>query len=352
MNSCKSRILKIGLSFPRQFLYVWVFNTLIALLLTMITGNAFLINLLISYCIGFSSLASFNLFRRFVELRTVNVLLPLLIGSVVGLGLALGILMVSNNASYTQLVAAVIADYRHLLANLVIGVIFGLMIVYFFVSYTRISEADSALKAAQIDSLHHEKSLMESQLKLLQAQVEPHFLYNSLSNIHSLVDSDPHKGKQMLADLTRYLRASLDHSRAQETTLGQELDIVSDYLAIFQIRMGARLRFAVDATDEARRLPFPPMLVQPLVENAIKHGLEPASDGGRVEISAVLEPEMLRISVRDTGLGLQAESGSGFGLSNIQQRLAHFFEGRGRLSIVANSPRGVHASIEVARDGL
>jgi signal transduction histidine kinase len=171
---------------------------------------------------------------------------------------------------------------------------------------------------------HSDKERATAELKALRAQVEPHFLYNTLSNVVSLIDRDPATAKHMTERLIGYLRHTLDASRRDNATVGDELAIVNDYLELLRLRMGDRLAFAINASDEARALPLSPMLLQPLVENAIKHGLEPKIEGGRITVSAAIFDGLLQIRVEDTGLGFGVSTetaGSGSGLTNVRARL-------------------------------
>jgi len=166
----------------------------------------------------------------------------------------------------------------------------------------------------------------ESRLRLLQGQIEPHFLFNTLANVQSLMDSDTARAKLMLETFTDYLRSSLGQLRNADSTLGAELEMAHSYLLLLQIRMGDRLSFAIDASPEARGAVLPPLLLQPLLENAIQHGLEPKVEGGSVLVSARLVDQRLEICVDDDGLGLSAarrplRAGNGMALANIRERL-------------------------------
>ena len=143
----------------------------------------------------------------------------------------------------------------------------------------------------------------ESQLRLLQAQIEPHFLFNTLANVQSLIEYDTPRAKQMLEAFTDYLRASLGQLRHADSSLGAELEMGQAYLRLLQIRMDERLRFEIEADAEARAAVLPPLLLQPLIENAIHHGLEPKIEGGCVRIRAAVAAGRLEISVDDDGLG-------------------------------------------------
>jgi sensor histidine kinase YesM len=169
-----------------------------------------------------------------------------------------------------------------------------------------------------------DKERATAELKTLRAQVEPHFLYNTLSNVVSLIDREPATAKHMTERLIGYLRHTLDASRRDHATVGDELMIIADYLEILRLRMGERLGYAINADDTVRALPLSPMLLQPLVENAIKHGLEPKIEGGRITVSATANDGVLEICVEDTGLGFGVATdtaGSGSGLANVRARL-------------------------------
>nr|WP_316639413.1 histidine kinase [uncultured Roseateles sp.] len=183
----------------------------------------------------------------------------------------------------------------------------------------------------------------EAQLKLLQAQIEPHFLFNTLANVQSLIDYDTPRAKLMLESFTDYLRASLQNLRRDDCTLEQELETVSSYLALLQTRMAERLRFSIEASPEARAATLPPLLLQPLVENAIHHGLEPKIEGGALRITAMVAQGRLHITVADDGLGLDAppkpgRRGSGMALNNIRERLKTRYAGLASLRLKPGHP--------------
>ena len=187
---------------------------------------------------------------------------------------------------------------------------------------------------ANVDRAERERTTAE--LKALRAQVEPHFLYNTLSNVVSLIEREPATAKYMTERLIGYLRHTLDASRRENATVGDELAIIADYLEILRLRMGERLWYEIAADDATRALPLSPMLLQPLVENAIKHGLEPKIEGGRITVSAVVQDGRLNIVVEDTGLGFGVATdtaGSGSGLANVRGRLKAIYGDAARLSI-------------------
>jgi two-component sensor histidine kinase len=186
-----------------------------------------------------------------------------------------------------------------------------------------------------------EKRAVEAQLRLLQGQMEPHFLFNTLANVLTLIDLEPSRAKAMLEALTDYLRSTLAGLRHDRSTLGRELELAEAYLQLLQLRMDDRLRFVIDADHEARRAAVPPLLLQPLVENAIQHGLEPKIEGGQLRISARVVDGELCVSVRDDGLGVQARGtsrGNGVALANIRERLAALHGDAATLTVRALQP--------------
>ncbi len=194
--------------------------------------------------------------------------------------------------------------------------------------------------------------LTEARLSLLHAQIEPHFLFNTLANVQSLMDADMPRARLMLEAFTDYLRTSLASMREGESSLGAELEMARHYLQLLQIRMGERLSFSIEAPDEARRLKLPPLLIQPLVENAIHHGLEPKLEGGHVRILASLIGGQLHLSVEDDGRGLDSprrpgRPGSGMALDNIRSRLQTRYPDDGAsLSLEALNP-GTRATLKL-----
>ena len=226
--------------------------------------------------------------------------------------------------------------------------IFGGVIAFFFFSRKEIAQTRELADQERIQRLTSEKQTVQTQLKLLQAQIEPHFLFNTLSTIASLLDTDVAAGKSMLTDLTRYLRASLTTTRADQTTLGTELELVAAYLNILKGRMGRRLRVAIDIPEDLKPLPLAPMLIQPLVENAVIHGIDPQIEGGALEIHAHRNQGAVEIVVTDTGRGFTTDSqGGGMGITNVRDRLAALYGDKGRLRFTENRPSGVRATIEV-----
>ncbi|HET7611225.1 MAG TPA: histidine kinase [Rhodanobacteraceae bacterium] len=193
-----------------------------------------------------------------------------------------------------------------------------------------------------------EKELSVARLNLLHAQIEPHFLYNTLANAQLLTRSEPQQADRMLGHLIQYLRHSLPSTDGAMSTLGDELERTRAYLEILRIRMGPRLALEVDVPDALRAIQMPSMMLQTLVENAIKHGLEPKPGGGTVWLLARRDDDRVAVTVADDGLGFgMAGGGTGIGLKNVRERLRLIYGERATLSVVANAPEGVAATITV-----
>ena len=186
-----------------------------------------------------------------------------------------------------------------------------------------------------------EKQLVQAQMRMLQAQIEPHFLFNTLANIQSLIARAPDKASLMMDNFIAYLRESLSASRAQEGTVEQEFTLLRHYLDLIKIRMADRLEYTLTLPPELAATPMAPMLLQPIVENAINHGLEPKIDGGMVTVDARRESGRLVLTVADNGLGFSnsADSkGTGVGLANLRERLAVLYDGGATLDIADANP--------------
>lgn len=320
-----------------------VFNTLIAVFLTAIGagGKSLVENLIWSHCIGGSIGLLIAVSFRWVPWgmkRWLVVVVATPVGAGLGIMLAEAITGIEGHTSaiYSQTMAM----------GLFFGAI-GSVIVFMRERHARML---AELEARELARVEAEKRGIEAQLKMLQAQVEPHFLFNSLANVASLIEADPPLAGRLLDALIRYLRASLSRTRAEGGTLGDELGLLTAYLDVLKIRMGARLGYDVEVPGELLAAPMPPMLLQPLVENAIRHGLEPKIEGGRVRIAARREGATLAVTIADDGLGFNDSgkaSGSGIGLGNVRARLAALYGERGRLRVEAPSDGGVVATVVI-----
>jgi signal transduction histidine kinase len=191
------------------------------------------------------------------------------------------------------------------------------------------------------------RQALDARMRLLSAQVQPHFLFNTLANVQALVEAGSPRAALLLQSLADYLRAAVPRLDGAATTLGQELDLVLAYLSLMQMRMPDRLEFALHVDPETRSLPCPPMTLLTLVENAVRHGIDPGEEGGRIDISARLSNGRCRLTVVDTGVGLQATGhGLGTGLAALRERLQLVFGGDATLVLSETLPHGVRVEIE------
>jgi LytS/YehU family sensor histidine kinase len=211
----------------------------------------------------------------------------------------------------------------------------------------------SANAAAERESM--QRQLSEAKMQMMQAQVEPHFLFNTLASVEYLIETNPPRASAMQRSLIQYLRAVLPQMRenAVVTNLGREVDMVTAYLQLLKMRMEERLTVDLHIPDDLRSAAFPPMMLQSMVENAIKHGLECKPEGGTLRISADVSQhdtqKKLRVTVADNGVGfgVMPSDGTGLGLPTIRERLKLLHGDAGQLHITANVPHGVIAVIEV-----
>jgi signal transduction histidine kinase len=248
------------------------------------------------------------------------------------------------------------------LSSALLSLLTAAIATWFFYSRERLHQEMAAAEAAR-------RQALESQLGLLQSQLEPHMLFNTLANLRVLIEIDPARAQTMLDHLIGFLRITLSASRQPRHPLQAEFDRLGDYLALMAVRMGPRLQFSLDLPADLADLPVPPLLLQPLVENSIKHGLEPQVAGGRIEVSARRDGALLRLEVRDSGVGLAADDpagqlapaasaapttavtsapfGGGFGLTQIRERLAGLYPGEAGLTLSRIEQGGACATIHL-----
>jgi hypothetical protein len=224
------------------------------------------------------------------------------------------------------------------------GLVAGFIITFFFYVQGRHKYMVRRLEFESLRTAASDGARNKAHLQRLQAQIEPHFLFNTLATLDGLIAMQPVQARQLLEKLTDYLRATLERTRDEHGTLADELQVIRGYLAIMQMRLGARLRWQIDIARGLESLPFPPMLLQPLIENAISHGIEPREEGGSITIRVASDDRNIDIQVIDTGVGLQESAptkGHGVGLVNVRERLHMLFGERARLELFANQPNGV-----------
>jgi signal transduction histidine kinase len=265
----------------------------------------------------------------------------LLVSSGIAAGFALGTL--AGDLWFEQ---APWSHLRHMSQPQMRGSIFITAIISIAITYYFYSQGRSAYLARKMREAHQHAT--EARLKLLEAQLEPHMLFNTLANLRALIGVDPARAQAMLDRLIAFLRATLGASRAAQHPLAAEFERVADYLALMGVRLGPRLQVQVDLPDALRAQPVPPLLLQPLVENSIRHGIEPQVQGGRIEVAARREGDALVLSVRDTGAGLGAAgatAGTRFGLQQVRERLAAQYGDRAALVLEAAPGGGTLARI-------
>ena len=323
-----------------RFLLTLVGNTLIAAFLTALgVGGGWAINLLVSQCIGLSIFGTCTLAGRLVAegpRRAAAVIAAAPVG--VALGLLLGVTL--SGVGW--------ADWPAVAWQAVtIGTTLGVMGSGFFYLRERNLVLAAELQQRENRRLEAEKQGLAAQLRMLQAQIEPHFLFNSLANVAALVESDPKLAGVLLDALIRYLRSSLTRTRAEGGTLGDEVALLTAYLDVLKIRMGQRLNYSFEVAPELLAAPFPPMLLQPLVENAVRHGLEPKLGGGSITVSARRDGDHLQLKVSDDGLGFAEAPGNGIGVANIRARLEALYGPTARFELVSAVDGGVQATLSL-----
>ncbi|MFT3814064.1 MAG: histidine kinase [Acidovorax sp.] len=232
-------------------------------------------------------------------------------------------------------------SYRSVRDNqigLVITIAAGAVASFYFHMRGRAAELEASRAAAERDTT-------EARLMLLQSQLEPHMLFNTLATLRALIAVDPPRAEAMLDRMVDFLRATLGASRSTAHPLAREFDRIADYLELMAMRMGARLRYTLDLPGDLRDAPVPPLLLQPLVENAIRHGLEPQVEGGAIHVSARREGRLLVLEVADTGAGLPHAPNHGFGLQQVRERLRTLHGAHGTLDLIAGSAGGTRAVV-------
>lgn len=337
----------------REFIYTTFFCLAIAWLLDFFDVTSPLTaTLIVSLSIGWSIHLAFHLLSGLVD-----TFLPVYIAAIplTAVGLGVGLLIAG-----TLIEASPLLFFQDNYASLVLGIFFGVVGLVIFTTRTHLIEVKAQLAQAKIKRQEQEKLQLETELKLLQAQIEPHFLFNTLSNVIGLVHTKPIEAEQTLINLTTLLRSSLRRTREQSVTLAEEFTIVKAYLDIQKIRMQGRLNYTFSPENFAdapslKSWPLAPLLVQPIVENAVMHGIDPAESGGSIHVDAKLVGSNLHIIITDTGLGicqdgLSKESGGmGTGLSNVRSRLKTLYGDAASLTVTENKPTGVIVTLLIPR---
>ncbi len=208
------------------------------------------------------------------------------------------------------------------------------------------AELASAAEESRIRAVSARRLAASTELEMLRRQIEPHFLFNTLATIRRLQETDPEKSRFLLDRLFQYMSATLNDTSARASRLGDELALVSAYLDVCASRMGGRLSIATEIEPGLGAVEFPPLVLATLAENAVKHGVFP-QNGGSILIRAVRRGDVAEVSLIDDGVGLSGEGGGGLGLANISERLRLLYGSKGGVSLRANSPKGVCASVRI-----
>jgi signal transduction histidine kinase len=327
----------------KRFLTALVINTLIAAALYRFVWDGNFGSALVStQVVGLSILLSWTMASNWKQ-RRVPPLLVQLLSVVVGSNAGGVLVVVVKGYELDQ----VIKNPEGLINLITLGIMWGAFIILIVIAREREARAQAAMHQAEAERHLHAKQLLEAKLQLMQAQIEPHFLFNTLASVQHLVDADPAVASSMLGDLIKYLRAAMPQMREQGTTVGREAELVRAYLAIQRVRIGNRFDFSIDIPEFLRERPFPPMMLLTLAENAVKHGFETRSCCGEIRVTGHETGNALVIEVRDTGTGFAADCQAGVGLANVRERLQTLYGDAARLTLEENVPSGVRARITV-----
>lgn len=327
-------------------------NTVIALGITAFGEREFGTTLVYSQSIGLTIWALIDLGRHWLITEPKNqgqrliwiVPLSVMVGYSIGTILADAILGHNMMSEWA-------ARPRSSLGFLSLSLLVGAGCSYYFMSRARLTSVRADIAGAQATAEAAQRQAAQSQLKLLQSQLEPHMLFNTLANLRALIGTEPAQAQNYLDHLVAYLRATLEASRASTHSLQTEFDRLRDYLELMAVRMGPRLQFKLDLPPALAEQQIPPLLLQVLVENSIKHGLEPKIEGGSITISARRIGTRLRLEVQDSGIGAGEDLNqplvrtSGFGLVQVRERLQTVFGDRATLELTSSHETGTLACI-------
>jgi sensor histidine kinase YesM len=330
------------------FVLTALFCALIAAITTLAAPSfaAFARWLLIVECIGLSAVTFGTALSQIPRLRRYR---PVIAHVYISSAAVPAGYIVGSSIAYTLLgePIPILSQTPRPVIALIATALAGTFIVYLDTMRNRVAQEAAARAEAQ-------RLAMESQLRLLRAQLEPHMLFNTLANLRSLVDIDPRMAQTMIDQLIVYLRSALNASREESTTLRIEFAQLKAYLEIMALRMGPRLTYRFELPDELQFAAIPPMLLQPLVENAIRHGIEPQIGNGSIEVVARRNNGFIEIAVTDSGLGFTPvdeepprQGEGGYGLVHVRERLKAFYGERASLSLTPHSPKGTRVLVRI-----
>jgi sensor histidine kinase YesM len=334
-------------SWLRDLIYTLIWNSLFALFFTLLSVviqpeapfvHTLWICVLISNCIGFLIHGSFAVGRRL--LRGWICRQSATVVSIYYAAVSVACVFAGYWIAFTILEWHEAKQYMFSMQGatsiVALSVFISAILASIFIMRERRARAEAAFHAERARSEAAQRQVNMARFKLLEAQVEPHFLYNTLANVISMIDAEPGTAKRMLERLIDYLRGSAVAAGTGETTLGGQLAQLRAYLDLIVLRLGSRLSYRIDVPPELEAVSLPPMILQPLVENAIKHGLEPKVGGGEVVVQARQRVGEIVLAVSDDGLGVSSAGptgSTGIGLSNLRERLATLYGGRARLTL-------------------
>ena len=347
-------------SFLRNLIYTLIFNLLFAIAFTLLDyvfnrkigiaqfPQIFGDNMVISNVIGFAFWIVFSALGPVI--RGVNgrsfwfiALFYTIVSTSIVTGSLWGFALVTGRSD----MLIWIGSREQFFTSFVISLVISLIIAILWKRRAEELTAQIALAEEQERVATFERAAAEANLRALQAQIEPHFLFNTLANVTSLIHTQPDDAKRMLEDFIAYLRATLAASREQHTTLSGEFEMMKNFLSILKIRMGERLQVHLDLPNELHNAAIPPMLLQPLIENAIRHGLEPKLEGGGIALTAARNDDSVRISIVDTGLGFSNKTSNGIGLKNVRERIEKLYGTRGNVLVEENQPSGTKVVVTI-----
>jgi hypothetical protein len=223
------------------------------------------------------------------------------------------------------------------------ALVLGLLITLTAQLREREARARTQALEFELERSRLERQAVDARLALLQAQIEPHFLFNTLANVQALVESGSPRAADVLKSLIAYLRAAVPRLHRGDPTVADELALVRAYLELMQMRMPDRLQFNFDVAPAAAHLRFPAMALLTLVENAVRHGIDPSETGGRIDVGVRVDGRHLQAWVQDDGIGLSVQAKPGIGLRNLRERLTATYGAGATLELLENSPRGLRA---------
>ena len=344
-------------SFARDVVYTGIWNTLFAVGFTVLVLwfdspppllELFKTNFVFAQCIGYPIHGLFalgdrlipDIHRRSMLIRTTYYTVLPIVGVMAGYLLGTYIIGLPQFRGWLM-------TTRGVMSVVSLSLVITAILLMIFLPRERAARAEAAMAREQAQLAAAEKEITQARMQLLEAQIEPHFLYNTMAHVVSLVDAEPATAKRMLEGLIALLRSTAGGG-VGAGTLQAQVDHLRAYLGILALRMGSRLTWTLDVPADIARMPMPPMLLQPVVENAIRHGLEPKVEGGTVAVVARRDGDQVVLTVTDTGLGFSERRGSnstGLGLANLRARLATMSGNRATLTIEDNVPEGTRVTI-------